>query len=414
LDTLIIENFRCFARRHEVPLRPLTLLVGENSTGKTSFLAANKLAHLTCQFVSAPNFNEQPFSLGAYDDIAYNHRKSEIADSFMLGFEARTEILVQKKLQFEARFADLQGLPYLTNWSAWIDDWCIDFSTNPKKDEWKVELKTATSTPISTTDSVAQLFRAVFFSEAGLEISNLSQDDSTHFRAIKMFIRRLNYPFAIAPIRAEPKRTYELTSVENHPQGSHVPVMISQIVDTEQWETIVQPLQEFARAAGLFGRISVKQLGKKNSGPFQIMIRVDNPSRNIVDVGYGVSQILPLAFDLIRGETGQKYMVQQPEVHLHPRAQAELGTLFGKLVKLHRKQFLIETHSDYLIDRVRIDVRDKNNLRADQVVILYFEKHRDGVKIFPIFLDELGNLIDAPPTYRQFFLQEESRFLGVS
>ncbi len=74
---------------------------------------------------------------------------------------------------------------------------------------------------------------------------------------------------------------------------------------------------------------------------------------------------------------------------------------------------MIETHSDYLNDRVRIDVRDKKNIRREDVVILYFErdkeKHKNGVKIFPIFLDELGNLIDAPPTYRQFFL-EESRF----
>ena len=45
MDTLILEDFRCFSGRHEVPIRPLTLLVGENSTGKTSFLAAVRAAH---------------------------------------------------------------------------------------------------------------------------------------------------------------------------------------------------------------------------------------------------------------------------------------------------------------------------------------------------------------------------------
>ncbi len=106
-------------------------------------------------------------------------------------------------------------------------------------------------------------------------------------------------------------------------------------------------------------------------------------------------------------------MFQQPEIHLHPRAQAELATLFGSLVKTQKKQFLIETHSDNLIDRVRMDVRDKKNISPDDVVILYFEKQKNGVKIYPIHLDEMGHLIDAPTTYRSFFLAEERRYWGV-
>jgi predicted ATPase len=135
--------------------------------------------------------------------------------------------------------------------------------------------------------------------------------------------------------------------------------------------------------------------------------------RNIVDVGYGVSQILPLVVELVRGARDRLYMLQQPEVHLHPRAQAELGSLFGALVKAQSKRFLVETHSDYIIDRVRMDVRDKKSIRPEDVMILFFEMHKEGARIHPIEVDAEGNLVNAPPTYRRFFLEEERRFLGV-
>ena len=88
--------------------------------------------------------------------------------------------------------------------------------------------------------------------------------------------------------------------------------------------------------------------------------------------------------------------------------------MFGTLVKVHSKRFLVETHSDYIIDRVRMDVRDKKSIRPEDVMILFFEMHKDGgVRIHPIEVDALGNLVNAPPSYRRFFLEEERRFLGV-
>jgi len=125
---------------------------------------------------------------------------------------------------------------------------------------------------------------------------------------------------------------------------------------------------EFAKAAGLFSAIKVRRLGKNESDPFQLQVKYRHgPLRNIMDVGYGVSQVLSLVFELIRGDRGRLFMVQQPEVHLHPRAQAELGSLFAALVKSQSKRFMIETHSDYVVDRVRMDVRDKRSVQPEDV-----------------------------------------------
>ena len=88
------------------------------------------------------------------------------------------------------------------------------------------------------------------------------------------------------------------------------------------------------------------------------------------------------------------FLLQQPEVHLHPRGQAELASLFVQAFKQSGNRFLIETHSDYIVDRVRISVR-KGLLKPDDVSILYFEPRGSAVAVHDMTLDEHGNLLDC-------------------
>ena len=75
------------------------------------------------------------------------------------------------------------------------------------------------------------------------------------------------------------------------------------------------------------------------------------PQRNVIDVGYGVSQVLPVITALLRPDASPLSLLQQPEVHLHPKAQAVLGGLFCQVASRQR-QLVIEIHSDYLMDRI--------------------------------------------------------------
>jgi predicted ATPase len=102
-------------------------------------------------------------------------------------------------------------------------------------------------------------------------------------------------------------------------------------------------------------------------------------------------------------------------VHLHPRAQAELGTLLATVVAgTFGPQCLVETHSDYLVDRVAMAVRDpKHPLGPDDVSLLFFQPRGAQVTIHPLRFDARGNVVDAPPEYRSFFLHEHARFLGL-
>ena len=129
-------------------------------------------------------------------------------------------------------------------------------------------------------------------------------------------------------------------------------------------------------------------------------------------MGYGISQVLPIITELLDDDGSPLFLLQQPEVHLHPSAQAALGSLFCQVAGPDR-QVIVETHSDNLLDRVRMDVRDGLcDLEPDDVSILFFDRGDLDVQIHSLRIDEDGNILGAPPGYRQFFLDETERSLG--
>ena len=191
--------------------------------------------------------------------------------------------------------------------------------------------------------------------------------------------------------------------------------------DKSNWEMLHDGLVEFGGHSGLFSDIRVKRHGRQMSDPFQLQVKVRGGYHaNIMDVGYGVSQSLPILVDIMagedlrrRGRSTRTYLLQQPEVHLHPKGQAELASLFVQSFAKRGSEFLIETHSDYILDRVRISVR-KELLKADDVSILYFEPTGNSVTLHNLTLDQDGNLTNVPAGYREFFATEIDRLLGFA
>ena len=228
----------------------------------------------------------------------------------------------------------------------------------------------------------------------------------------------------VAPLRSKPKRTYDPVRETASPEGEHIPMLMMRLdrTDKSHWDSLHDDLVEFGSDAGLFSDIKVGRHGKQMSDPFKLQVKVrSGPYANIVDVGYGISQSLPILVDIMTGSDrrsrrrghGRTFLLQQPEVHLHPSGQAQLASLFIKSLKNRGNRFLIETHSDYIVDRVRISVR-KGLLKPDEVSVLYFEPKGNAVNIHNMSLDDDGNLEGAPPGYREFFLKETDQLLGFT
>ena len=230
-----------------------------------------------------------------------------------------------------------------------------------------------------------------------------------------------NPPWVSSPFQASPHRVYTPGGGRLDPDGRFIPAYLAELASSndQNWQNIKDSIESFGKMTGVFDELNIRFLGDdKSSDPFQIQVRKTQGNdlgewRNLMDVGFGVSQLLPILVHLARPSTEYMLNFQQPEVHLHPSGQAGLGSLLCEAAT--KKQILVETHSDNLIKRVRMDIRDNiTNLKHEDVSILYFERTNiDEVKIHNISIDEYGNIINQPEKYREFFTKESNRFLEI-
>jgi predicted ATPase/cold shock CspA family protein len=119
----------------------------------------------------------------------------------------------------------------------------------------------------------------------------------------------------------------------------------------------------------------------------------------IADVGFGVSQILPVLTMGLLAEPDSILIFEQPEIHLHPRAQARLAELLVCLVYTG-KRIIIETHSDHLINRMRrLVAEDSTNQLCDKVGIMFVQQDGKGAKIEALRVDKEGRIENWPPDF---------------
>ncbi len=133
-------------------------------------------------------------------------------------------------------------------------------------------------------------------------------------------------------------------------------------------------------------------------------------SHNLIDVDYGVSQALPIVVQTTLLSDRRRLLIQQPEVHLHPRAQVALGSFFVRMVADVGRTVVLETHSDFIVDRIRQEVA-QGKINPRMVQLLYLERPGQETIGRSLELDERGNILGAPPGYREFFLREEMNLL---
>ena len=131
---------------------------------------------------------------------------------------------------------------------------------------------------------------------------------------------------------------------------------------------------------------------------------------NIADAGFGVSQMLPVALALVAAEPGQMVYLEQPEIHLHPRAQMRMAELLKDAAE-RGVRVVAETHSALLLLGVRTLVAE-GKLDPNLVKLHWFTREPDGAtKIDSVDLDEKGAFGDWPEDFGDIELEAESRYL---
>ncbi|MBC5836695.1 AAA family ATPase [Flavobacterium muglaense] len=116
------------------------------------------------------------------------------------------------------------------------------------------------------------------------------------------------------------------------------------------------------------------------------------------NVGFGITYGLPIVTALLTSKPGQLIIIENPESHIHPRGQAELGKLIAKTA-MNDVQIIIETHSDHILNGIRVAVKE-GDIDKDKVAIFYYDKIVEASeqysKITDIQLDKKGNLSEYP------------------
>ncbi len=432
IKKLYLDNFRGFFN-NEVSIGQVNFLVGENSSGKTSILKLLTLLS-SQEFWLRGLFRNTDIDFNYFGDI---HTKINNKDGVsLLGLEVVDELQkIETRILFElspdenhnTRISALKFYKYGEEFHARIND---------KSDEIRYSSLRKSPSRVNSFSSWCRVGVEI----EGLVLIENEQDvyvpsyDSPYFfidRVAKKTTqfdkdkkqRELNIiPFDlfmgsgyrwIAPIRMKPQKTYDENIYDYSSDGSHVPYILKSIINssrTKKSNKIIKALRSFGKESNLFDDVSVNDFGSEGNSPFSIELTLSNQGRQITNVGYGVSQVLPIVIEILN-EEGKQFAIQQPEVHLHPKAQASFGEFIYNAAS-NNTDFLIETHSDFIVDRYRQKLSQAPLNKTSQVLFFDRRKDKNIVTAIPILKNGQYSL-KQPKKFREFFYNEALKNLSI-
>ena len=457
MHTLKISNYRCFYQEQTARLAPLTILVGENSTGKSSLLEVFRLIWSTATMTGNISYNSAEFPPGAFDDII--SRSAKISQNnpkytASIDYSSSVDSETNDEYSFKATFKNYKQRSRISNITIANISKNVSLHLDAIEGEAiRISIKTSLRdlleiAIVENSSDIDLLAKDLFFllhiarrqlkdeQNLGRIPTDVSKSDiikkvldaeerSFFISLIDAHMQEFNQSIQIkpmGPIRTKPKRFYERASTNESPEGEHIPEVLADLSRVEDgWSEMKSRLNMFGKKSGLFEELNVDFFGNSENSPFSILFRLSDQDgktnlqnwHNMINLGFGVGQVLPIVTELNVSAPDKIVLMQQPEVHLHPRAQAEFGSVLCEIAGPGRMLF-VETHSDYLLDRVRINVRKGvGNVRAEDVSILFLKRSGEVANIYSMKLDDYGNIVDAPDEYMDFFIEEGNELLGL-
>lgn len=415
-----IDNFRGL-QNQIIDLKKVNFLVGENSTGKSSLIKAIALMS-DIRFWMNGELATDDFELGTFEDIlSAEHTK----DFFSLGNIFDTS----KSLNIMC-FSNYNGLPKLQQQIFFVNK--ILFVVSKDLLTSKVFYKIIRNVNLTYTE-VPEILDIIsskqfkkekenylpkefptnmplnyclqFLISQNNEIKNIFKKQNTE----NIFMNTKDYMY-VAPIRAKPQNIYTSTKMSYTAEGLQTPYIIRDAIKAKS--KAMNALRLFGVESGMFDDVITSVFGDKDVAPFELKVKKGKNEFRIASVGYGVSQILPIIVDILFS-TVQIMLIQQPEVHLHPRAQAAFGQFLYKMAKIKKNTtYIIETHSDYIIDRFRYCEKEDEEKISAQVYFSQNDTKHNILQIIPIKNDGKYDENDISD-YRSFFMDEAIKLMEI-
>ena len=423
--SLYLENFKGFIQKEEekqcentIKIRPITLIYGPNSFGKSSILQSLLLLNQTvneggdyktvCLLPKGSTVN-----LGTFSDlINKNDTSKELRIDISLPFNhyfdnenisAKQDTSLLTKLYFSYYFKLTKGHTILSKIDIWakIIDYCNTDTIveTPKKLIYTLELK-------SNQNNVYTIIRhyrndiapdEVFLGDSGQKqelkkISFFRLEEflvEEPFKKIEEILQNLVY---VSSFRIQPERVFIPEQNRRDYVGKNGEYTAEILYDKELKKHINYWLKEIAgyELSEDNGNDKVKSINLNDE-------KTHIQKINLLDLGSGIAQVLPIITQAFKSENNT-ILVEEPEIHLHPKAQATLGEMFAVAAKERNNTFVIETHSENLLLRLERLIR-LGKLSKDDVSVIYVDKNENGSYCIPLILDDEGditNINDVP------------------
>lgn len=445
IKSIELENFKAFKKSGEVDLNKINIFVGPNSSGKSSFIKAlltlkNTLDSADEDMVldlneNIGNFKSVVFEKNIKNTIKFKlnfNQKQYSSNKFKLNDSIFKIVNILEKLDDE----ELDIKHYVVELNKIYRNKIIksiEFSIKITKSE-RVVVEEFTINYEDTDVTRIKMIRNsyyMYFNDKEIKEANIVKPYKFIFKvndskiSRKLSIDELKYialfEYAmfdikeylneftsnvrhIEPLRNKFNRVEYVTNLKfNNTVGKTGENTITTLVGldkvSKEESNILHTSQEINRWMKEFDlgeSISIKKLGNSN---YSLFIKNKNTGIdcNILDMGVGTSQLLPIIIESINSPDNSILIIEEPESHIHPNAQSKLAELFVNVVSHGNKRFIIETHSLFLIIQLQILIA-KKEIDSEDVNIYYFEQSQDGTKAKKMSIAQNGQFEEQWPS----------------
>ena len=430
------KNFKGFKDTGWIKIKPITLLLGSNNAGKTSFIAPFLLMNQT--LASRDKTTPLIIKGSMYDggNIKELSHGFDLKNEIYFGFKYHTHLPTKKKLNrigtnppgfFEVDFGinNMQDRDLIVKKESVYDIYNREFFSLTRNNQSEYELTSGEFKRISKDEKAtignSAPMNFLFSPNAILsahrkvvkavdknakskaftaDFSKFLQSVAYNYSEVSDIIGSISY---LGPIREKPHRYYEVGN-ENHAtvgnKGENTPDLLKRNIGKIQSE-----LNTWVEKFGFGDSVELKEL----SSTLLSIIFNDSSSgkyTNIANAGFGASQILPLIIQALLSPKESLTIAEQPEIHLNPKLQCVLADLFAFMAKKDQR-VIVESHSEHLLLRLRYLVANKS-LSSDDIAIYFVEKEKgvSSIKEIKIETDGHINPVEWPKGFFEDTLRE--------
>jgi predicted ATPase len=431
IQKITIKGFKSISNETSLDIGYLTIFAGPNSSGKSSFFQSLLLMKQTLE----ENIDPGVFSLEGshvginrsqqiFSKITHKRRFSEFSikielsnnDYCYLVFKNSKEKGIETiKAVYETELGRLELDPKMSTEEI--------FEQNPLVKRFFKNIS-ASSKKSKEEKNLSVLVRIVqnrCFLDAAIRLdSGFEYSVASMFTSLSQITNEILRIIHIPPVRGTSQMLYKYSAVEGKFPGTfeyYIPSIINHWKNENNPK--LQELKESLDQIGLAWSISTHEIDDTTVelmfplSPKKIPGRKRIDWIRITDLGFGVSQVLPVLVALIIAKPEQIVYIEQPEIHLHPQAQLDLAKIIVKAAD-RGVRVVLETHSDLLILGIQTIVAD-GGLSADKTRLHWFSRNTNGsTTVNSSFINEDGSFDNWPHDFGKINLIAKARFLDAS